>query len=71
MHISPFDGSARRHTSFAKVEVMPVLDDDIEIKIAPNDIRMDFFLSRRRRRAECAEELNAQCASRTCPAAWW
>lgn len=45
VRISPFDGSARRHTSFAKVEVMPVLDDDIEIKISPNDIRMDFFLS--------------------------
>lgn len=45
VRISPFDGSARRHTSFAKVEVMPILDDDIEIKIAPSDIRMDFFLS--------------------------
>jgi len=45
VRISPFDGSARRHTSFAKVEVMPILDDDIEIKINPNDIRMDFFLS--------------------------
>lgn len=45
VRISPFDASARRHTSFAKVEVMPILDDDIEIKISPNDIRMDFFLS--------------------------
>ncbi len=45
VRISPFDSGARRHTSFAKVEVLPVLDDDIEIDIHPNDIRMDVFLS--------------------------
>ncbi|RME62415.1 MAG: peptide chain release factor 2 [Caldilineae bacterium] len=45
VRISPFDAGARRHTSFAKVEVMPVIDEDIEIEINPNDIRMDVFLS--------------------------
>ena len=45
VRISPFDASKRRHTSFAKVEVMPVIDEDIEIEINPNDIRMDVFLS--------------------------
>ncbi len=45
VRISPFDSGARRHTSFAKVEVLPVLDDDIQIEIHPNDIRMDVFLS--------------------------
>ncbi len=45
VRISPFDSGARRHTSFAKVEVMPVLDDDIEIDIHPKDIKMDVFLS--------------------------
>jgi peptide chain release factor 2 len=45
VRISPFDSSSRRHTSFAKVEVMPVIDQDIEIEINPNDIRMDVFLS--------------------------
>lgn len=45
VRISPFDSSSRRHTSFAKVEVIPVIDQDIEIEINPNEIRMDVFLS--------------------------
>ena len=45
VRISPFDASARRHTSFALVEVMPVLEDDIEIEINPNDLRVDVFRS--------------------------
>jgi peptide chain release factor 2 len=43
VRISPFDASARRHTSFALVEVLPLLDDDIEIIINPDDIRMDVY----------------------------
>ena len=43
MRISPFDSAARRHTSFALVEVLPLLDDDIEIEINPDDIRMDVY----------------------------
>ncbi len=45
VRISPFDGSARRHTSFALVEVVPVLEDDIEIDIRPEDIKMDVYRS--------------------------
>ena len=45
VRISPFDSGARRHTSFAKLEVLPIIDDDIEIEIDPNSIRMDVFLS--------------------------
>lgn len=45
VRISPFDASARRHTSFALVEVVPVLDDDIEVTINPNDLRIDVFKS--------------------------
>ena len=45
VRISPFDSGARRHTSFAKVETMPVLDEDIEIEIADNEIEMDVFLA--------------------------
>lgn len=45
VRISPFDANNRRHTSFAKVEVLPLLDDDIDIEIHPNDIKMDVFLS--------------------------
>jgi peptide chain release factor 2 len=43
VRISPFDASSRRHTSFALVEVMPELEDDIEIVINPDDLRMDIF----------------------------
>ena len=43
VRISPFDGSARRHTSFALVEVLPLIDDDIEIEINPDEIKMDAY----------------------------
>jgi peptide chain release factor 2 len=43
VRISPFDSSARRHTSFALLEAVPILDDDIEIQINPDDVRMDVF----------------------------
>ncbi len=43
VRISPFDSASRRHTSFALVEVLPLLDDDIEIEINPDDIRMDVY----------------------------
>jgi peptide chain release factor 2 len=43
VRISPFDSSARRHTSFALVEALPLLNDDIEIDINPEDVRMDVF----------------------------
>jgi peptide chain release factor 2 len=45
VRISPFDSSARRHTSFALVEVMPVFDEDIDIDIKPDDIKMDVYRS--------------------------
>lgn len=45
VRISPFDSGARRHTSFAKVETMPVLDEDIEIEISDKDVEMDVFLA--------------------------
>jgi peptide chain release factor 2 len=45
VRISPFDGSARRHTSFSSVWVYPVVDDNIEIDIQPNDIRIDTYRS--------------------------
>jgi peptide chain release factor 2 len=43
VRISPFDSSARRHTSFALVEVLPILDESIEIDIKPDEIRMDVY----------------------------
>jgi peptide chain release factor 2 len=45
VRISPFDGNARRQTSFASVDVYPEIDDDIEIEIADKDLRIDTFRS--------------------------
>ena len=45
VRISPFDSAARRHTSFSSIWVYPVVDDNIEIEIAPNDIRIDTYRS--------------------------
>ena len=45
VRISPFDSSARRHTSFALVEVLPIIEDDFEIDIKPDDIKMDVYRS--------------------------
>jgi peptide chain release factor 2 len=45
VRISPFDASGRRHTSFASVSVMPELDNDIEININPDDLKIDTYRS--------------------------
>lgn len=43
VRISPFDSAARRHTSFAAVDVMPEIDDDIEINIDMKDVQVDTY----------------------------
>jgi peptide chain release factor 2 len=43
VRISPYDSSARRHTSFSSVWVYPVIDDDIEIEINPADLKIDTY----------------------------
>lgn len=43
VRVSPFDSSGRRHTSFASLEVMPEIDDNIQIDINPEDIKMDVY----------------------------
>ena len=43
VRISPFDAGGRRHTSFASVEVLPEITDDIEININPDDLRVDTY----------------------------
>ena len=45
VRISPFDASGRRHTSFAAVEVMPEIDDTIEIDIRPEELKVDTYRS--------------------------
>ncbi len=43
VRISPFDASGRRHTSFASLEVMPEIDDDTDVEISQDDIKMDVY----------------------------
>lgn len=43
VRISPFDAGGRRHTSFASLEVLPEITDDIEIEINPDDLRIDTY----------------------------
>ena len=45
VRVSPFDASGRRHTSFAAVEVMPEISDDVEIEIRPEDLKVDTYRS--------------------------
>jgi peptide chain release factor 2 len=45
VRISPFDSAKRRHTSFASVEVIPVLPDSVAVEIRPEDLKMDTFRS--------------------------
>lgn len=43
VRISPFDSGGRRHTSFASVEVIPEIDDTVNIVINPNDLKIDTY----------------------------
>ena len=43
VRISPFDAAGRRHTSFASIEVMPEIDDDVEINIRTEDLKVDTY----------------------------
>ncbi len=45
VRISPFDASSRRHTSFASLDVIPLLEEDAEIEIDPKDLRIDTYRS--------------------------
>ncbi len=45
VRISPFDASGRRHTSFASLDVMPELEDDNDIEIRPEELKIDTFRS--------------------------
>ena len=43
VRVSPFDSSGRRHTSFASLEVMPEIKDDVDVEIREEDIKMDVY----------------------------
>lgn len=46
VRISPFDANSRRHTSFASVEVIPEVEEDIDIKLEERDLRIDVYRSK-------------------------
>jgi peptide chain release factor 2 len=45
VRISPFDSNKRRHTSFASVDVIPEIEEDVAVEISPDDLRIDLFRS--------------------------
>lgn len=45
VRISPFDSNAKRHTSFASVDVAPEIEENIEVEIRPDDVRVDTYRS--------------------------
>lgn len=45
VRISPFDASGRRHTSFTSVDIVPEIDDSIEVEIRPEDLKIDTYRS--------------------------
>jgi len=45
VRLSPFDSAHRRHTSFALVELSPEIEDDVDVEINPDDVRVDVFRS--------------------------
>ncbi len=45
VRISPFDASGRRHTSFSSVDIVPEIDDTIDVEIRPEDLKVDTYRS--------------------------
>ena len=57
VRISPFDAGGRRHTSFASLEVLPEITDDIQIDINPDDLRIDTYRASRSRRTAYKQDI--------------
>lgn len=71
VRISPYDSSARRHTSFSSVWVFPVIDDSFEIEINPADLKIDTYRASGAGGSTSTPPIR-RCASPTSrPASWW
>ena len=70
VRISPFDSNKRRHTSFASVDVIAEIVDEVDIEIDPSDLRIDTYRSGGKG-GQTSTKWKAPCASRTCPPVWW
>ena len=57
VRISPFDSNSRRHTSFAAVEVLPEISDDINVEIRSEDVEMDVFRASGAGRTTCKQNI--------------
>ncbi len=53
VRISPFDSGGRRHTSFASLEVLPEITEDVQININADDLRIDTYRASRSRWSTC------------------
>src|SRR3546814_16290148 len=69
VRISPYDSSARRHTSFSSVWVYPVIDDDIQIDINEGDLKIDTYRASDAGGRSEERRVGKECVS-TCRTRW-
>ena len=71
VRLSPFDANHMRHTSFARVEVLPAAEEDPDIIVRPDDLKIEFFRSSGPGARTC-RRWPQRCALPTCPPGlWW
>nr|WP_243676822.1 peptide chain release factor 2 [Secundilactobacillus collinoides] len=71
VRISPFDSAGRRHTSFASVDVLPELDDSVNIDINPADLKVDVYRASGAGGQHVNKTSSAVRITHLLPASWW